>query len=66
MIAKTLFEKHNIHFLGLAAVRKHMLSLASTRGSYDATYFSNIVWAVPNDAIHHFNMMVPCKNLLRL
>ncbi len=66
MIVKTLFEKHNIHFLGLAAVRKHMLSLASTRGSYNSTYFVNIVWAVPNNATHHFNMMVSYENLLRL
>ena len=65
LLVKMLFGGHNAHLKGVNAIRRHLLSLADTKACYSRRYFANVIWAVLDDAVRHFNMTVPYADLER-
>ena len=63
LFLEMLFGQNNQHLQGLNAVRGQLMAMAQIRKVLTPMYFANVVWAVLDDGVRHFNECMPFDDL---
>lgn len=63
LLLDMLFTEHNAHLQGLNSMRRFLTGLATSKQYYSAEFFANVVWICIDDAVRHFNQVMPHEDL---
>lgn len=63
LLLDMLFGDRIAHLGGINSIGRHLMSLANTKHCYSTEYFANVVWFCMDNAVRHFNKVIPYGDL---